>query len=81
MRRSRVVVQAVAGSNPVASLATLCEPGVHDRTRHDRRFSARPEVDVLEWTPVTLRTRCDVGWGPKGRWFKSSRPDFLIEGV
>ncbi len=43
---------------------------------HRRICSERPR----RWTgndehSQTLRRRLPVGWGPKGRWFKSSRPD------
>ena len=30
---------------------------------------------------VTHRHRLPLGWGPKGRWFSSSRPDSIPLGV
>ena len=42
----------------------LCVRGVHRRGRWGRRGRVR-----------TYRARVFVGWGPSGRWFKSSRPD------
>ena len=74
-RASRRVTAGPAGTvqHPIRA------PNLHESQDNSEQ---RNRVGMRRSNPAPVHTNSAFGWGPKGRWFKSSHPDFsLVIGV